>query len=211
MVAKASADAKKVRGVIASRIATELSDDEYPRFHRAFSPGIQEYVEAVLFLGYLESATLLSPQQVEAQIAEACRESDVPFIMRLDLGDYILGIADLTGELMRLAIGSVANGDLETPFTVRKFMNQIESFMDPIALSSGGAMGRELSSKMRVLKQSVGKVERTCFDVTVRHSEFGDAVPASALLRTRLGDERGSERPAKRLRGNSAIDAGDAA
>lgn len=29
--------------------------------------------------------------------------------------DYLLGVADLTGELMRMCINSVGNGDIATP------------------------------------------------------------------------------------------------
>lgn len=39
--------------------------------------------------------------------------------------DYLLGVADLTGELMRLCISSVGNGDIDTPFELSQFLRQI--------------------------------------------------------------------------------------
>ena len=39
--------------------------------------------------------------------------------------EFYLGIADLTGELMRLCIMSTSRGDLNTPFEVAQFLRQI--------------------------------------------------------------------------------------
>ena len=39
--------------------------------------------------------------------------------------DFYLGIADLTGELMRLCITSTSKGDLTTPFEVAQFLRKI--------------------------------------------------------------------------------------
>jgi predicted translin family RNA/ssDNA-binding protein len=39
--------------------------------------------------------------------------------------DYLLGVADLTGELMRMCINSVGNGDIDTPFEVSQFLRQV--------------------------------------------------------------------------------------
>ncbi|MBZ3886667.1 Translin-associated protein X [Sciurus carolinensis] len=39
--------------------------------------------------------------------------------------DYILGVADLIGELMQLCINSVGNGDIDTPFELSQFLHQV--------------------------------------------------------------------------------------
>lgn len=79
----------------------------------------------------------------------------------------MLGIADLTGEIMRLAINSVANGDLEKPAELCKFMRVIYD-----AFVSFGSVGRDMNQKARVLKQSLVKVENACYNLQVRGSEI---------------------------------------
>ena len=81
--------------------------------------------------------------------------------------EYMLGIADLTGEIMRLAINSVTNGDLERPAELCKFMRVIYD-----AFISFGNVGREMNQKSRVLKQSLLKVENACYSLRVRGSEI---------------------------------------
>lgn len=81
--------------------------------------------------------------------------------------EYVLGVADLTGELMRLAINSVANGDLAKPRELCALMRTIyDSFI------SFGNASRDISQKARVLKQSLLKVENACYNLQVRGSEM---------------------------------------
>ena len=60
----------------------------------AFSAAMQEYVEAVCYLGYV-------------------KDSKIPSAKKLNAGDedYLLGLCDLTGELGRRAVISVVNND----------------------------------------------------------------------------------------------------
>ena len=90
--------------------------------------------------------------------------------------EYVLGIADLTGELMRLAIGSVGAGDLELPFKLCSFMRSIHD-----AFVTLGNICRELPRKLTVLKQSMQKVETACYTVQVRGSEFPKHLLANIL------------------------------
>ncbi len=81
--------------------------------------------------------------------------------------DYMLGVADLTGEMMRLAITSVGKGDLELPFQLCQFLRQV---LDAFVSFSNTC--RELSRKLWTLKQSVQKVENACYTLQVRGSEI---------------------------------------
>nr|DBA26950.1 TPA: hypothetical protein GDO54_011139 [Pyxicephalus adspersus] len=82
--------------------------------------------------------------------------------------DYLLGVADLTGELMRLCIGSVGNGDIDTPFELTQFLREI---FDGFAYI-GNTGPYEISRKLYALKQSLGKVENACYMLKVRGSEI---------------------------------------
>lgn len=154
-------------------IASELEGEDPFLFARAYSPGLQEYIEALSFCHYLKHKTLISFEQVKASFEfsnEGGKDLDLnPF-------DYILGIADLTGELMRLCINSAANGDRNTPFEVCRFLREVHD-----AFVSFGNVSRDVVSKVRVLKTSMNKVEAACYTLKVRGSEIPQFSLAEAL------------------------------
>ncbi len=82
--------------------------------------------------------------------------------------DYLLGIADLTGELMRMCISSVGNGDIDTPFQLSGFLREIHDGFAYI----GNTGPYEVSKKLHTLRQSLGKVEDACYTLRVRGSEI---------------------------------------
>ncbi|XP_078069534.1 translin-associated protein X isoform X2 [Mustelus asterias] len=115
------------------QISQELIGEDMCQFHRAFSPGLQEYVEAVSFQHFIRTRSLICldeinrhlvfpPKKEEAENSEDVALSDSQgekqkqLCLQVTPTDYLLGIADLTGELMRMCITSVGNGDIETPF-----------------------------------------------------------------------------------------------
>lgn len=146
-------------------IALELVDEDPYRFGRAFSPGVQEYVEALSLYHYNKHLCLISHQEVQNELRFSLNEQTL--VLNLSPFDYALGIADLTGELMRLCLNSAANGDTNTPFEVCNFLRQIHD--DFVAL---GNINRDVSSKLRVLNTSLHKVERACYNLEVRGSEI---------------------------------------
>ena len=95
---------------------------------------------------------------------------------------YLLGIADLTGELMRMAIHSIGQGDFELPFEHCRFMRVIHD-----AFVSFGNVDRELSRKLHVLRQSLQKVETACYTLQVRGSEIPKHMLAEALSKSAGG------------------------
>ncbi len=82
--------------------------------------------------------------------------------------NYLLGIADLTGELMRMCISSVGNGDIDTPFQLSGFLREIHDGFAYI----GNTGPYEVSKKLHTLRQSLGKVEDACYTLRVRGSEI---------------------------------------
>ena len=90
--------------------------------------------------------------------------------------EYMLGVADLTGEMMRMAITSVGKGDLDLPFELCKFLRVV---LD--AFVSYGNASRELNRKLWTLKQSVQKVENACYTLQVRGSEIPKHMLADVL------------------------------
>lgn len=87
-----------------ANMAHELSGDKFWRYQRAVSPGLQEYLEALSLAHYLDKGTLITFQEAQRTISD---DQGVPYFP-LDMEDYLLGLSDLTGELMRLAISGIA-------------------------------------------------------------------------------------------------------
>ncbi|XP_028676393.1 translin-associated protein X [Erpetoichthys calabaricus] len=165
------------------QIAKELIGEDLYQYHRAFTPGIQEYVEAISFQHFIKERSLLSLQEINQRLIFADNENsegsqgtstDHPeqqgrvLFFQVTAIDYLLGIADLTGELMRMCINSVGNGDIETPFKLCQFLRQIYDGFSYI----GNTGPYEVSKKLYTLKQSLGKVEDACYTLKVRGSEI---------------------------------------
>ncbi|CAG2235366.1 translin-associated protein X-like [Mytilus edulis] len=192
-------------------IAKELDQEDPYKFLRAYSPGLQEYIEAVSFYHYLKNKKLVTLEEVQkdltfkstcssvdgidnelsqlttqkvengnsektkipdTQCKVICNESEMDKELRevqvhVPPTEYFLGLADLTGELMRLAVGSVGKGDLDTPFQVRDFLQLMQS-----GFVSFGNCGREIGRKLSTLRQSLQKVETACYTLQVRGSEI---------------------------------------
>ncbi|XP_072265494.1 translin-associated protein X [Pyxicephalus adspersus] len=171
---------KKLDGVREKikQVALELVGEDVHQYHRAFTSGLQEYVEAVTFQHFITNRTLLSLEDINKQLIfenstniasnneDPARQNTLS--LQITHVDYLLGVADLTGELMRLCIGSVGNGDIDTPFELTQFLREI---FDGFAYI-GNTGPYEISRKLYALKQSLGKVENACYMLKVRGSEI---------------------------------------
>uniref|UniRef100_A0A8C6TF19 Translin-associated protein X n=1 Tax=Neogobius melanostomus TaxID=47308 RepID=A0A8C6TF19_9GOBI len=161
-------------------IADELRGEDIYQFHKAFTPGIQEYVEAVSFQHFIRHRSLISLEEINARLVFMRTEKADPeapadatpgaYVLTFHVtpSDYLLGVADLTGELMRLCISSVGNGDIDTPFQLSQFLRQIHDGFSFI----GNTGPYEVSKKLHTLRQSLGKVEDACYTLRVRGSEI---------------------------------------
>jgi len=90
--------------------------------------------------------------------------------------EYVLGISDVAGELMRIAVHSVGVGDKETPFVICHTLRELCT-----AMSSLYGIARDLPQKLSSLRQSLAKVEAACYAIHVRGSELPDHLLTSML------------------------------
>ncbi|KAG0291067.1 hypothetical protein BGZ96_005533 [Linnemannia gamsii] len=106
--------------------------------------------------------------------------------------DYLLGIADLTGELMRLAINTLGQSLMTTLQEedisilspeqrvqhILQFLRDIKSGFDGLSLTKMSP----ISKKMGVLRQSLQKIELACYNVKVRGAEYPPEVLRQMLM-----------------------------
>lgn len=164
----------------------------------------QHYLEHAKLIGYEEARTALREQSQPSVIVTAEQTNDN---MDVDTGkdnaggdmarlssnvaveltpeDYLLGIYDMTGELMRFAITTMAtNGSLpaiSSPISqgfhqqqhrrnilmdMRELRSALESFD-----AGTGPFAKDAEKKMEVMKDSVEKVEKALYGLTVRGAE----------------------------------------
>lgn len=159
------------------------------------SGGCQEYIEAASFEHYLTTAEILTFEDAKAKLRalstpktdEGVEDGDV--FVELGYEDYLLGIYDMTGELMRFAITAMAtSGSLPSPLqqfadtmdvdhsakasdrNILTDMRALRSSLEELN-TAGGPFARDVDKKMDVMKQSVEKVEKALYGLTVRGAE----------------------------------------
>ncbi|KAJ5464428.1 uncharacterized protein N7458_000114 [Penicillium daleae] len=148
-------------------IVTDLVGIKSCRYQRQISGGVQEFIEAISFDHYLRTETLITHAEVVARL---------PGILVTE-EDYLMGIFDLTGEMMRFAVTALSSGKV-TPTDAAKAgvlvdLRAIRARCE--ALSVPGRhrafMYKDLAKKKEVMQNSVEKVERAAYGILVRGSE----------------------------------------
>lgn len=91
---------------------------EYSPAHlhsRAVTAGFQEYIEARTLYSLMATKKIITYPECQKEFVHAITDDDDPrtVVTMLPEIDYMLGLADLTGELMRKAINSISSGDSE--------------------------------------------------------------------------------------------------
>lgn len=160
-------------------MGSDLQDINAYRYSGTITHGNQEFMEAISFRYYLETQTLITHQEAQDKLKALCPSNAQ---VSLSTADYLLGIYDMTGELMKLAItmmtmgnqvpsrkGSSAEQDDRTRVLsdMRELRVQLESLSIPHSIS----LGRDVTKKMEVMRNSVAKVENAFYGLTVRGAE----------------------------------------
>jgi len=253
-------------------MARELKGEDHYQFIKAYSSGLQEWVEALSFYHYIAFGKLISFSQVEQELVfkdkksksnkvdppkqEELEEKELAFeeketeivtghsdtvkdieavinianatedkpnveVKEIDISveevqdderenipapekptlpkshlisvtvpqeEFILGLADLSGELMRNAINSLGSGNLDVCFILLDFL---QSMTDGFTRLPKYEAPKDIGKKMFTLKQSCTKVENACYAICVRGSEIPKSHWADIFAQ---GDDEGRQR-----------------
>ncbi|TFK76827.1 Translin [Pluteus cervinus] len=147
-----------------SGLKRELEGDRFWRYERQVSPGLQEYIEALSLSHFMEHGTLITYDQVQQTLSDS---SGAPHFL-LPVYDYLLGLSDLTGELMRFAISGIGRrGGRAKANTICRFVRSCKADFDRFT-----PYIRDLAKKQAVTVQSLEKIEDAVYAVAVRTSEY---------------------------------------
>ncbi|KAF2223707.1 Translin [Elsinoe ampelina] len=170
-----------------AEVASDLQGSNNYRYARQISGGNQEYTEAVTFHHYLEHGELISYEDLRQRLVQLTKkdESDIQGV-EFSIEDYVLGIYDMTGEVMRFGITAMAtSGELPSvaghPIiqsdssppqrTVLSDLRVLRSALDSLEVGGGSPFAKDVSSKATVMRTSVEKVEKALYGLTVRGAE----------------------------------------
>lgn len=108
---------KLINGPIKS-IGLELEFSPAHLHSKAVSAGFQEYVEARTLLSLMAEKRIITYPEVQKEFEFNITDDDYqrPVVTMISEMDYMLGLADLSGELMRKAINSISSGDSDDCF-----------------------------------------------------------------------------------------------
>ncbi|KRX47174.1 Translin-associated protein X [Trichinella sp. T9] len=104
-------------------VAFVLKDEYCDRYEKYYSSGLQEYIEAWSFLNFLQYKKLITLFEIRQLLQyEFCDDGNVRLRqIHISYFDYVMGIADLAGELMRYAVVS-SNSDIVSVNNIYNFM-----------------------------------------------------------------------------------------
>lgn len=165
-------------------IAKELHKQDPYQFLRAYTAGLQEFIEAYTFCEYVNSQNISHWTAIQDQLKYKLvnsdetdsvateEESDEPqqeIEIRCPLPpmEFVLGVGDLTGEVMRKCINSLGSGDVDSCFEHCRFLQELYKGF----ISVSNARSRDFSQKVSTLRQSLLKSENVCYNVKVRGGE----------------------------------------
>lgn len=122
-------------------IAKELEGRDPYQYARAFSAGLQEFVEAFTYYDYLCNDSIMDWTDIQKKLTYALELEDSSEATATETDncsapaatkeltclvqpvEFMLGLADLSGEVMRKCINSLGSGDIDT---CRKACNFIQ-------------------------------------------------------------------------------------
>ncbi len=121
---------------------------DYPKlvYSGSFKVAIQEYVEAYCYYDYVA-------------------EGRIPSYKELGVGHeyYLLGLCDLTGELVRKAINAAINGDYDSSRKIKELVDEIYGEFLKMDITDG-----ELRKKYDGIKYDLKKLEGMVFDLKMK-------------------------------------------
>ncbi|KAI0845498.1 Translin [Daldinia vernicosa] len=154
---------------IAAHLATIESDVTGMNRYRYPLICLEEFVEAISFSHYLQHQKLLSPSQAQDAL---------PADIALTAPDYLFGIFDLTGEMMRFATavtalsGSMPGSGTKGSDNDRTILNDLQDVSSMLQICPpAGGKPNVYAKKLDIMIEQVRKVEIVGYGITVRGNE----------------------------------------
>ncbi|KAK4884468.1 hypothetical protein RN001_000739 [Aquatica leii] len=157
-------------------LSIELHGQDPYLYLRAYTAGLQEFIEALLYYQFLRYGSIEPWKNLITKFQYSISNSDnhnddktnTEVCMTVPPMEFFLGLGDFTGELLRKCINSLGSGNIEECFQICNYVKDIYTGFLRINCSGYKDLGR----KVYVLKQSLQKMEYACYTIQVRGSEI---------------------------------------
>ncbi|KAF2141113.1 uncharacterized protein K452DRAFT_229187 [Aplosporella prunicola CBS 121167] len=175
-------------------ISKDLQGINAYRYARNITGGHQEFIESLSFQHYLETQTIISYEDACKQLAELGAKDGA---IMLTPEDYLLGVFDMVGELMRFAVTAMATSgalpggearrapagdkdamDVDEPEkaqgpqrNVLQDMRELRMHLEGVDARSDFKFQSDVEKKMGVMRTCVEKVETGLYGLVVRGRE----------------------------------------
>ncbi|KAL4394071.1 hypothetical protein AHAS_Ahas02G0115300 [Arachis hypogaea] len=149
---KAEKDLAAVTDQYMSLLVKELQGTDFWKLRRAYLPG---YVEATTFCGFCKNGMLLTFDEINNTLLPLSDLSLQP--LQINIIDYLLGLADLIGELMHLTIGRISDSELEFAQMICIFARHIYRVLTFVVPHMDDS--HDMKTKLEIMLQSVMKIE----------------------------------------------------
>lgn len=176
-------------------VSKDLQGINAYRYSRNITGGHQEFMESLSFQHYLETQSLISYEESCTKLAELGGEGGA---ILLTPEDYILGIFDMVGELMRFAVTAMATSgalpggesrpapaasaeqkedamDVDKPAqtprrNVLEDMRELRTQLESLDIGDR-KFSDDVDKKMGVMRNCVEKVENALYGLIIRGRE----------------------------------------
>ncbi|PWN34075.1 Translin, partial [Meira miltonrushii] len=119
------------------------------RYDRAYGGGLEEFIEGISFLHFLEHGNVITLEEVQSLFVK-----DGQIILPVTPQRYVLGLSDLSGELMRFATNALGDGDAHGVVSdVLRILRSLCTGLDPFV-----PLIRDFRKKQQVTMQSMRKI-----------------------------------------------------
>lgn len=150
LLEEAESKLNHIVGVLKQAAAAEqlALPERHDRHERNIGGGLEEFIEALSFYHYLKTTKLITLQEVQERFRD---------VLKVPIHRYLLGLSDLTGELMRFATNAVGQGDTgRVVHHVLGITRCLHDTLDPFI-----PLVNELRKKQAVTRQSLQKIEHS--------------------------------------------------
>lgn len=107
-------------------IAQELRNEDSYQYLRAYTNGTQEFIEALVFCEFIKNNTLKDWNKIN-KLFQYKDEEGIGYSLLFPQYEFILGLGDFTGELMRRCINALGVGNTEDCFKLCSVVREINT------------------------------------------------------------------------------------
>ncbi|KAJ2745732.1 Translin-1 [Coemansia sp. BCRC 34301] len=147
-----------------STLVSLIQPVAFYKYHDMWTNAIQSACALAVFVVYLDSARLATPEDIQAYVG--CRvnteNTDIAeFVITLE--EYLHAIVSLFNELSRLAVNSVIANDVQRPQEISTFASELYAGFQLLNLKNDN-----LRRRFDSIKYDIKKIEEVQYDLRVR-------------------------------------------